>query len=487
MSDTKEWTISINSFGGFIPAWFKNSYPFYGNKEMASDMENIDLTDPNVMTQGPAPNDLINGDQTGAVTTVIRSFLRSVVSDGVSYAIGGNKLQKISSTTVTNTGGVFPHTITHDGSEDGEDLVYYQSKLYYFYNQAGAVGDIGQLTFPSTFEDDWGSAHATGAAALQSAPHQAIIGGDDVVAFTNGIYVGTIDGTTLNVDALDFWVDSVAVSITWNENRYKIAVNRPNVAGANLNQSGIYTWDGTSGSWEGDPVEVNGKIGALYTKNGITFVWWQDSGTSNEFNFGYLSGTQLKVLKRCEGTLPLFYQVGEHKGFIAFISDGLVYLWGSADPDLPVIFFQYTSSLYTTTIGGIGTPFGDLLTSSHNATTGYSLAKASGYTIDSTYKLKAFDMSAPGYVSVMDKIQITTEQLSTGAKVDSTLTYDKAKSTQTLTQIAYSTANYTLHKILNKSYKLEDFRLDFDFANGSITNPVKIRSILIKGHYVPES
>jgi hypothetical protein len=477
-----DWTLAIAGFTGFAPAWFKNAYTSFGNKEMASAMKNIDLIDPTCMTQGPAPANLTNN---AAVTTVIRSFLRQATSDNVSFAIGGNQLYKLSATALTND-GTFPHTIVHDGSELGEDVVYYKTNLYYFYNQAGNVGDIGKYNMASTFDDDWGSTVPTGAAALASAPHQAINGGDDVIYFANGRYVGTITGTTLAPQALDFWQDAQVASLTWNENRIKIAVNRPNIAGANMNQSGIYTWNGYASSWEGDPIEVVGKIGALYTKNGITFVWWQDSGTNNEFNFGYISGTQLKPLKRCTGTLPLYYQVGEYEGHLAWISDGLVYLYGSADPDIPVKFFQYTSSKYTTTVGGLGFPFGTILTSSSNGVL-YSVAKAAGYSTDSSYKTIVFPVNLPGYLSMVDKIQVTTEQMASGARADFILTYSQGKSTQTLDSVAYAVANPTFHKILNKSSKVEDFRLDIDFSNGSASNPVKIRSILVKGHYILEN
>jgi len=453
---------------------------------MASNMQNIDLTDPNVLTQGPAPTALTAGTQAGGVSTVAKSFLRIATSDNVSFAVGGNKLYQLSNTAVTNA-GIWPHTITHDGSELGEDVIYYKTNLYYFYNQTGSGGDIGKYNMSSTFDDDWGSTVPTGAEALQSAPHQAINGGDDVVYFLNGQYVGKIDGTTLDAQGLDFWTDAQTASLTWNENRIKIAVNRPNVAGSNLNQSGIYTWNGVASSWEGDPIEVNGRIGALYTKNGTDFVWWQDAGTSTIFNVGYISGSQLKILKTCTGTLPLYYQVGEYQGYIIWISDGLIYMLGSADPNAPVKFFQYTSSTYTTTVGGIGMALGVLMTSSHNATTGYDIAKASGYTISSTWKTRAFDVFQPGYLSFVDKIQVVTQSMSTGAKVDATLTYNQAKSTQALTQIAYSTADTTFHKILDKAPQVQDFRLDLDFANGSTTNPVKIRSILIMGHYTPEN
>lgn len=491
MPEQNPWTITISEFNGFAPAWFKNSYPFFGDKDHASDMKNIDLTDPNVMTQGPAPTALTTGTEAGAVTTVARSFLRIATSSDVSFAIGGARLYKISSTTVQDdvADTPFPHLIDKGTvtGEDGEDVCYHKTNLYYFYNHSGSAGDIGKYDMSSTFIDAWGSTIPTGMGTLQSAPHQAINGGDDEVYFTNGRYMGAIRTSgILELQALDFWTDSQTSSVTWNQNRVIIAMNRPNITGANMSQSGIYTWNGVAGSWEGDPIEVNGRIGALYTKNGVTFVWWQDAGTTNEFNLGYLVGTQIKGLKKCEGTLPLFYQVGEFKGYLAWISDGLVYLYGSSDPDTPIKFFQYTSSTYTTTVGGIGFAFGSLMTSSHNATTGYNIAKAANYTVDSNWKTRAFDVFQPGVVSFVDKIQVFTEQLATGAKVDSSLIYNQGKTTLALEQIAYSTSNTILHKTLNKAPMLQDFRLDLDFANGSTTNPVRIRAILIMGHFVPQ-
>ncbi len=496
MPEPNSWSITINEFNGFAPAWFKNSYPFFGDKVHASDMKNIDLTDPNVMTQGPAPTALTAGTEAGAVTTVVRSFLRMVTSADVSFALGGARLYKISSTAVQDDTAdtPFPHLINKGTvtGEDGEDVCYYKTNLYYFYNHSGSAGDIGKYDMSSTFDDDWGSTEEVGGGpvghgTLQNAPHQAINGGDDEMYFLNGRYIGALRKTgTLELQAVDFWTDAETASLTWNQNRVMIAVNRPNIVGANMSQSGIYTWDGVASSWEGDPIEVNGRIGSLYTKNGVTFVWWQDAGTTNEFNLGYVVGTQIKGLKKCEGTLPLYYQTGEYKGYLAWISDGLVYLFGSSDPDTPIKFFQYTSSSYSTTVGGIGFAFGSLMTASHNATTGYDIAYASGYTKDSSWKTRAFDVFQPGRVSHIDRIQVVTEQLATGAKVDFTITYDQGKSTLALDQIAYSTANTTLHKILNKSPKVQDFRLDLNFANGSITNPVKTRSILIEGHYVPE-
>jgi hypothetical protein len=481
----KPFSISITDFGGFCPAWFENAYPFYGNRNQASDMTNISLIDPNVLTQGPGMADLTNGTQAGAVTTLIKHILPYAVASNSSYAIGGAKLYQITATTVTNA-GIWPHTIDKAAvtDEDGECVIYHNGKIYYFYNHSGSAGDIGTYDLTTTFDDDWGSTVPIDAEALEDAPHQAIKGGDDGLYFANGQYIGSVNpaGTVLETQALDFWSNAEVASLTWNNNRIIAAVNRPNIAGANFNQSGIYNWDTVAPSWEGDPVEVEGKIGALYTKNGITFVWWQDSSDSGGYSFGYITGGQLSSLKRFKGSLPLFYQVGEYKGFLAWVSDSQVYLWGAKDTDVPVVLFQYCEGKQAT-IGAIASPFNDLLISSY-ATTNFSLAKPSGYVVDSSYKTMAFRTSGAGVKFQIDIIQVETEQLSTGAQADFTLTYDKGKSTKTLESIKYSTANTTRHKILNRSLQVEDFRLDIDFSNGSATNPVKVRSIFIEGHHV---
>ena len=482
-----KWTITIGGdkgFDGFCPAYFKNSYPFYANSNQASAMQNIDLTDPNVLTQGSGMANLTAGDENGAITTIINSILKISTTADASYAIGSNKLYRISSSAVSNAGD-WPHTIDKGGvtDETGEDMIYHKSYLYYFYNHSGSAGDIGQYNLGSTFDDDWASTVPTGKGTLQDASHQAIKGGDDDAYFANGNFIGAIrENGNLELEALDFWTNSEVVSLTWNGNRVIAAVNRPNLTGSNFSQSGVYTWDGTSSTWEGDPIEVSGKIGALYTKNGATFVWWKDGTGDGAYSFGYVNGTQLTPIKRYSGSLPSYSQVGEYKGFLCWVSDNKVYCWGGKDVELPVVFFQFMQGKQAT-IGAIASPFGDLLISSHSGSN-YSLAKPSGYTVSSTWKSKAFNVSGISHKSQIDLIQVETEEMSSGAKVDFTLTYDQGKSTQSLTQIAYAASKPTRHKILNRGYQVEDFRLDINFANGSVTNNVAIRSIEISGHYI---
>lgn len=480
------WTITIDRFGGFSPAWFDNTWTAFGNKSQASAMVNANIIDPNVLTQGPGAVDLTGGSQAGELGSVlITSILKQVTASSVTYACGADKLFYITPTAVSN--GNFPKTISAGTANVSTDLTYYQSKVYVFWNDTGVDGDIGLLTNATTWDDNWGSTVPTGKAQLEDAPHYGMVGGDDKMYYTNGRYIGNYDGTTLDTEALDFWTDSQVVSLTWNGNRIWAAVNRPNVSGSNLNQSGIYKWNGVSSSWEGDPIDVPGRIGALYTKNGVVFVWWADSVSTGAFWLGYVSGTQLVPLRRFTGSLPNQAQVGEYKGFIMWVSSSLVYLWGARDVNIPVELFQYMAGKYAT-IGAIAAPFGELLISSYTGAN-YSLAKESGYTVTSSRKSVVFGVSGASFRSQIDLIKIEFETLATGAKLDTTLTYNKGASSKSLTQIAYSATDAsTRKKILNKGpANVSDFRLDFSWANGSATNAFKIRSVFVKGHYVTDN
>jgi hypothetical protein len=477
---TNSWTISFNTFSGNAPNWYSNSYPFYGNKNQASYTKNIDITDNNVLTQGPGMASL-DDSESPALATLIKGISKSPATSGVAFAVGGNTLYKFSSTAITDDAS-FPHTIDKATvtAELGEDVCYYDGKLYYFYNHSGDAGDIGQYDMSTTFNDDWGSTFPSTGADLENATHQAIVGGDDVMYFTNGEYIGYYDHfeDVFENQGLDFASDSECVAISWNGDRLYIANNRPNVSGSTYNQSAVYSWNGISSSWDDNPIEVSGKIGALYTKNGVTFIWWND-GTTNVF--GYIDGLRLVPLKRFSGTLPVFYQVGEYEGFIIWFTGGLVYMWGAGDIDVPTTMFQYTGSTGTVS-GGIASTFGKILLSSENtAGTSWYFEQESGYQTDCEYRTIAFDVSSPNTTSYIDSIIIETDQLSTGAKCDFTLQYNFGKTSSNLNQIAYSTNNTTRHKILNRSLETENFRLDIKWANGSATNPVKIRAIWIQG------
>ena len=493
----KSWTITLSPlqtrFKGFVPVWFKNDYPVFGNKGQASDMLNIDLTDPNVLSPGPKPSDFTGTQPTTEISTIL-NFPTST-DPAYSYAAGENIIYKLLSSSFTTSLG-YPKTLDKASvtGEDITDIIYYKGNLYGFYNHSGNAGDIFKIT-GSVIDPDWGSTVPAGAHTLVYAPHYSILAGDDSVYITNGRYVAKMDDdSTLDDIALDFWADAQVSSLTWNNNRVYVAVNRPsNVADtptSNFNQSGIYRWNGSSTSWEGDPIEVSGRIGALYTKNGTTYVWWQDDVLSsysgwNTFNFGYIDGGKLVELRKCKGYLPNQNQVCELKGYIAWMSESYIYLYGASSSSSTVDLFQYAKTIHSDAYA-LANPFGSLIASSYYGGTHY-LSRFTGNTKSSSYNTKVYPVTGAGIKGVIDMIQVEFDKLATGARADFTLTYDKGESTKTLESIIYSaTDSTTLRKILseNKSIEVEDFKLDISHTNGSEANPVKIRSILIKGHYI---
>jgi len=472
---------------GFVSKWFLSTYPSNGNKEQAGDMRNIDPTDPSTITQGRGMVALTAGTQAAAVTTLIKGMTRNAVTTGLAYGVGGAKLYQFSSSAVTNA-GIWPHTIdkaTVTG-EDGEDVCHYKGALYYSYNHSGSAGDIGKYNLDATFDDDYGSTVPTTAAALQNAPHQMVVGRQRMY-IANGSYIAVLDGTEATYvfidDALDFYNSNLQVSsITWNGSRLVIATNSTNLSGSNSSQSVVYNWDGYSDTWD-SPIEVNGRIGALYTKNGVTYIWYESfiKGTAYS-TFGYLSGGSVIPLKMFTGSLPLYYQVGEMGDFIVWLSGQRVYAYGPL-AEGTVELWQYTSATYATG-GGMALPFGLLMIAS-NATTNYNLAVESGYTVDSFYYTKFFPVSTGKQIAQLNQITVWTEQLASGAKLDCTLRYDGGKSSFALDQIAYSASNPTRHIIGKRNLpQVEDFRLEMSFANGSITNPVRIKSFMVEGHFI---
>lgn len=479
-----KWSIAINDFlGGFAPSWYNaGTYPSYGNKNHAADMTNIDITAPGFLTQGPGLANLTDGTQAGAVTTLINSILDEAVAADVTYAIGGARLQKISSTAVTNAGGVFPHTIDKAAvtDEDGEDVVAYQGNLYYSYNHSGTAGDIGKYDLNVTFDDDWGSTVPSGFAALQGGvPHQMIVGGNDVMYFANGRYVGSYDGTTLLPLALDLPVGTVVQSLAWNTDRLWIVANRPSLTGSNKNTASIYLWDGTTNSWEAE-IRLMGTAGGCHVKNGVLFLFYQDISSTGGYKLAYVSGGSVTDLANYPGSLPEYGQMTDYKDFILWVSSGLVYAFGSGDKELPVRLFQLADGGYTT-VGALACPFGTPMVASTESTN-YKLAKFSGYDTACTYKTLMFDVTGETGLSRLGTIVWNFEQLATGASMAWSLVSNNGRTvysdTISYTKLGAATSCvYELNGLL-----AENFRIQMDFSSGSASNPVKVKNVKVFGN-----
>lgn len=119
----------------------------------------------------------------------------------------------------------------------------------------------------------------------------------------------------------------------------------------------------------------------------------------------------------------------------------------------------------------------------------FYLYKPHKYTTDSEWKHIAFKMNGAGYKSQINSIKVETEPLKENARCDFKLNYNKGQSVKTLESIQYNAGNptKTKHTILSKGPQVEDFRIDISHENGSEDNPVKIRSIEIKGYQIQDN
>jgi hypothetical protein len=427
------------------------------------------------------------------------------VTTDVTYGVGGNKLYKLTSAAVTNA-GIWPHTIDKAAvtAEDGEDVALFQSALYYTYNHSGTAGDIGKYDLASTFDDDWGSTTPSGAAALVGGvPHQIEVGGNDTMYITNGRYIASYDGTTLIPQALDFPPDTVTQSCKWIADKLWVSANRPNNSGTNKNTASIYIWDGVSTSWETE-IRVMGSVGALHPKNGTMFAFYQDVTNLGGFKLCYLNGTAVVDVANFVGGLPKYYQVTDYKDFIIWnttslnslwsqtsfpwqmtspwtttTGDDLIYAFGSGDKDLPVRFFQLADSGFTTA-GAVSAPFGTPMIAS-NENTSYKLAQFSGYDVNANWKSLLFDVTGNNYHSRIKFVKINFDQLAVGARVDWKLVNNQGQTIYSdIISYAKLGAKTSVSHPLN-GLIAENFRLEYDWSNGSTSNTVKIRNAKITG------
>lgn len=234
----KKVQITIDNFlGGFAPAWFNSEYPSYGNRNMAGDMVNIDLTDPACLKQGPG---LLSIDPNSTIDTLINSILDFAVSTGKTYGIGEEKFYELTSVSAgTASTPALPHTITGT-TVSGEDVALYEGKVYYSYNTnvSANVGRYNTLRAAETdFDDDWATVSAS-AHICAGVPLPLCAGGDSVLYIGNANRVSSFDDTTdTYTDAeVDLPADSEIQDLAWNEDRLFIAANRVATQGFYLGQ-----------------------------------------------------------------------------------------------------------------------------------------------------------------------------------------------------------------------------------------------------------
>lgn len=463
------------SQGGFCPFYWKDDYPEFGNSNMASDMTNIDLMSANYLTQGPGLDDLTDGTESGNLSSNVKSMLQIPASSDTIYGIGGNKVYTITSSEVSSS-----HTVDNgsETGETGEDVEIYSGELFYSYNHDSG-GDIGKFDLSSNWDDDWWTDSA-GGTKLTDNPHPMIVAGTSGVLYIgNGQYVAEWDGSTAYHDSFNTTdSDSTIVDLAWNQNRLWIAANKPDLSGDNKSNATIYAWDGNSDSWE-SAIRMKGKVGALYNMAGTLFVFYQDNLSENLTTIAYVNGTQVEDIASYEGEMPEHNQVTEYQKFIMWSAGGEIYAWGAGDKNVDARMFQFADAGYDTS-GGISNAFGTPLVASTDGSSSYRVAKFDGYDTNSEWKSKTFNLQEESRNSHIDSLWIWFEKLKSGAEVDITLRNNEGTAFAEKT-ISYSDDGAVSFKRFGNLGRCKNFRIEFDFSNGSTSNPVKIKGIQLYG------
>jgi len=469
MAKTKDNSLFIRLdkfYQGLSPAWFKNTLSAFGNAGHANDMTNCDILTPDYITQGAGLANL-----TGTPTELLKYIMDRAVTSGVTYGIGNTKLWQLTSSAISAK-----RTIS--GATRGESVFYLKGYLYYVYQD-----DFGRYNLASTYDDDWGSTVPTGKASLQDAIHP-VATKEDIALIGNGRYMATFVASTatLNATKLDFGNNTEVSDVVFHNNRWLIAVNTSYADDDNRGLGYLYWYDGSAVSalLEDEASIGIQKIGFIKVINGVVFVAFQDLSSTGGYKLGYLSGNQIKTLVHFTGSLPNFRQKTLYKNTLLFLADNKVWSAGASVEELPFALSQIADGGYST-VGAIAAPFGTPIISSYQSTS-YRVAKFSGYETSSNWTSLIMPTTAGSDLAYIDKIIITTEALGTGARCDITLKYNDEDSNSGANQISTKDKRRHIFKLNDRA--IENLRVYLDFSNGSATNPVKIKYIDIRGHFL---
>jgi len=491
----RKFTIEIENLGlgGLCTAYWKSDYATYGNKNQANAMRNMDLRNPNNIQPGPSRQRLTNGDESGVVGSLALRIMARAFASNETYGTMGKNIIKITSTTVTNNHAL--NTTELGADTQAEDITEYHDLLFYTSNSSTVAG-IGQRDAALVYDDDWlhrGTGSTTGTFSLTvGVPHKLLVGGDDILYITNGNKISSYDiftdiGTE---EAIDLPSDAVVTDIEWNNNLMIITVDWPKITGSNRTLQRVFIWDTVNESWENDTPQIR-RGGTLYTKEGITFVFYEDITSDGTGRLGYFDGSSIKELAQFDGTIPKFYQVDEKDGFICWVStvgsEDLIFCWGSGDPKLPARLFQLMRGHHNN-IGAIGLPFGSLIVASENGSSGgdnirADISKEAGWDYDSYFYGMTFPVSLDERSAMIRKMTIDCNQLQTGAETIIKLRNSAGTELYRRT-FSYSRIGRKTKKIYMLSKRSEDARIEIDNRSGfsSTTTIAIIKKVILSGY-----
>lgn len=314
---------------------------------------------------------------------------------------------------------------------------------------------------------------------LENALHPAAAK-EDIIVFGNGRYVGVyVEGSAaLDVQKLDFGDGSEVADIVFHSNLWWIAVNY-----GEGKRGQIYLYDGSAiSNILSDEAGVGDQeIGFLYVLNGLVYVAYNDT-SSDGFNIGWLSGRQIKPLRYFSGSLPDYRQKALYKNTIIFASSTNIMSMGASVEQLPLQISTLADGGHST-LGGIASPFGTPMIASHDGSTGYRLAKFSGYATDSNWKSVFVDITRGRMLGKIHTIIVSTKALVGDARCDLKLEGNQGEVESS--EFEVSTTDKTRHVFKSVDLKaVEDIRLVLDYANGDTTNTCPIRKVVALGNFV---
>jgi len=472
---TNKWQIKIDKFyQGYSPAAHLNTSTSIGNAGHATEMVSVDILTPDYITQGPELVALTLGTQAGAITELVHYILDTPPIADTTYGIGNTKLQRISSTAVTNAGGVFPHTITNGAA--GKSIAYLKGVVYYFFNTS-SDSQIGTYNLDTTFDDDW----QTGLVKATLIP---VATKEDILLFGHGRYVGTYFSSTntINKTKLDFGTNYEVADICFHANQWIIAVNG-GITGTNRNTSNIYTYaGGATTAILSDEASVGlQKVGFLYPLNGVIYVAYQDLTFDGGYTLGYLSGRKIEPLVRFKGGLPTYAQKTLYKNTILFLAGGLVYSAGAVIGELPFALSQLADGGLAT-CGALAAPFGTPMIASTDGASAFQLAKFSGMTVTSSWKSTIIPIGSGRTFGHLTDVVVRTNSLGANARCD--LIIYANQSASTLSTLSITGTAKTRHVFKLPKTNLEDVKIYLNWANGNATNDCRIKDITLIGNYI---
>ena len=113
--------------------------------------------------------------------------------------------------------------------------------------------------------------------------------------------------------------------------------------------------------------------------------------------------------------------------------------------------------------------------------TNIKLAQFSGYDTNSNWKSLVFDLVGIGKLTKLNQVNITFEQLTTGARTDFQIVDNCGKIIFKDTISYAKQGGVSTYQAFLNGIDINNFRIEFSYTNGSTTNTVKVKTVKFYG------